>query len=72
LSHASSDAAARLSARLDGLRRPPGERHHGSVEDPEATQLMLEALFDIRTAVHAIHDAIFGEDDGEEAEEEDA
>jgi hypothetical protein len=42
------------------------------VEDPEATQLMLEALFDIRTAVHAIHDAIFGEDDGEEAEEEDA
>jgi hypothetical protein len=39
------------------------------VEDPEATQLMLEALFDIRAAVFDIHDALFGGDDGEEEEE---
>jgi hypothetical protein len=42
----------------------------GSIEDEEATRLMLEALFDIRTKVSEIHTEIFGEDDGEEEEEE--
>jgi hypothetical protein len=40
------------------------------VEDTEATQLMLEALFDIRTAVFEIHGAVFGDDNGEEEEED--
>jgi len=47
-------------------------RHHGGVSDTEATQLMLEALFDIRVAVYDIHDVIFGGDDDGEAAEEDA
>ena len=43
------------------------------MENGEATQLMLEALFDIRTAVYEIHNAIFGpdEEDGSEEEEMD-
>lgn len=46
-------------------------RHHEAVDDPEATQLMLEALFDIKWDVRDIHGAIFGGgDDGEEAEED--
>jgi hypothetical protein len=53
-------------SRLAMLERRP---HNGKVEDAEATQLMLESLFDIRAAVFDIHDALFGEDDGEEAEE---
>lgn len=41
--------------------------------DPEATHLMLQALFDIRGAVNDIHDYIFGGDDDEPEEtEEDA
>jgi hypothetical protein len=42
------------------------------VENEDDTQLMLEALFDIRGAVFEIHDAIFGGGDNGEAEEEDA
>jgi hypothetical protein len=41
-------------------------------DDEEATQLMLEALFDIKAAVFDIHRALFGEDDEEEETEEDA
>lgn len=43
------------------------------MEDEEATQLMLEALFDIKAAVYEIHRALFGgEDDEEEETEEDS
>jgi hypothetical protein len=45
-----------------------GYPHHAPVDDPEATQLILETLFDIKIEVHDIHVAIFGEDDGEETE----
>ena len=38
--------------------------------DDEATQLMLEALFDIKVAVFEIHRALFGRDDDEEEETE--
>ena len=44
--------------------------HNGWMEDEEATKLILESLFDIRVAVFDIHDALFGEDHGEEAEED--
>jgi hypothetical protein len=45
--------------------------HNEYVEDAEATQLTLEALFDIRAAVFDIHDVVVGdEDDGEEEEED--
>jgi hypothetical protein len=40
------------------------------VEDTEATQLMLETLFDVRAAVYEIHGAILGSDDDEEEEED--
>jgi hypothetical protein len=40
------------------------------VTDPEATQLMLEALFEIRGDVRDIHAAIFGGGDDEEEEAE--
>ncbi len=48
--------------------------HHGIVEDDngEATQLMLEALFDIKAAVNDIHRALLGGDDEEEEAEEDS
>jgi hypothetical protein len=48
-------------------------RHHSSVEDAEATQLLLEAVFDIRAAVYEIHDVLIEspEDDDEASEEED-
>jgi hypothetical protein len=39
------------------------------VDDPEATTLILETLFDIRGAVYEIHDLFF---DDEEEEEEDS
>jgi hypothetical protein len=40
------------------------------VEDEEATQLMLEALFELRWRVRNIHYAVVDEDgDGEEEEE---
>ena len=57
------------SGRLAG---PPSLRHHGCVDDPEATQLILETLFDVRGAVYEIHGAILGEDDDEEEAQEDA
>jgi hypothetical protein len=40
------------------------------VQDEEATRLMLESLFDIRSRVRDIHYELFGDDDGEEEEEE--
>ncbi len=40
--------------------------------DGEATQLMLETLFEIKIVVHEIRDGLFGEDDDEEETEEDA
>jgi len=42
------------------------------VDDSEATQLMLEALFDIRAAVYEIYDAVTEpeDDDGQEEEED--
>ena len=47
--------------------------HHGIVkEDEEATQLMLEALFDIKSAVNDIHRVLLGGDDEEEETEEDS
>jgi hypothetical protein len=46
------------------------------VEDTEATQLMLEALFVVRAKVSEIHAVVVGvddeEEDGEEEEEEDS
>jgi hypothetical protein len=43
------------------------------VEDTDATQLMLEAVFDIRVAVFEIHAVVVGsEEDDEEEEEEDS
>jgi hypothetical protein len=33
-------------------------RNHERVEDGEATQLVVEALFAVRTAVYEIHEAI--------------
>ncbi len=44
--------------------------HNGKVEDEEATALMLEALFEIRGRVRAIHYAVVEDDDGEEEEAE--
>jgi hypothetical protein len=41
------------------------------VEDSEATQLMLEALFDIRADVSEIHAVVVGGDEDEEEAEED-
>ena len=43
------------------------------LDDPEATQLMLEALFDIKAAVCDIHDVVIErpEDDDEAPEEDD-
>ena len=46
--------------------------HDGEVEDAEATQLMLEALFDVRAAVFEIREYLIGDDDAEEEEEEDS
>jgi hypothetical protein len=40
------------------------------VEDPEATQLMLEALFHIRGAVDEMDAVLIGEDDDDEEETE--
>jgi len=41
-------------------------------EDTEATQLMLETLFDIKVAVLDIRAVFFGDDSEEEEEEENA
>jgi len=40
------------------------------MDDTDATQVMLETLFDIKVAVYDIHDAILGKDDDEEEAEE--
>jgi hypothetical protein len=57
-------------SRLAGGRERP---HNGEVGDTEATQLMLETLFELRWRVRDIHHELFGEDDnGEEEEEENA
>ncbi len=45
---------------------------HGDVEDTEATQLILETLFDLRVAVYEIDDTVVGEDEDDEEEEEEA
>jgi hypothetical protein len=50
-------------------------RHDRGVEDTEATQSMLEALFDVKVKVSEIHAVVVGideDEDGEEEEEEDA
>jgi hypothetical protein len=52
------------------LRHTRCRCHHDRVEDTEATQLMLETLFDIRAAVYEIHDVVVAEDEGDEEEEE--
>jgi hypothetical protein len=36
------------------------------VDDPEATLIILEALFDIRRAVYDIHDLLFDDEEEEE------
>ena len=41
-------------------------------DDTEATQRMLEALFDVRAAVFEIKDFLLGDENGEEEEEEDS
>ena len=43
-------------------------------EDTDATQVMLEALFDVRVAVYEIREFLIGDDNEseEEAEEEDS
>ena len=46
--------------------------HYETVGDTEATQLMLEALFDLKAAVYEIHAVVVGEDENDEEEEEDA
>jgi hypothetical protein len=41
------------------------------VDDSEATQLMLETLFDIKVRVREIHEVVVdSEDDGKEEEED--
>jgi len=62
-----------LFGRLAGTRC---RWHHGEVNnesDQEATQLILEALFDIKVRVSDIHNVLFLDDGDEEEEtEEDA
>ena len=45
--------------------------HHEAVDDPEATQLILQTLFDIKADVRDIHDVIFGGGDYEDQPEDD-
>jgi hypothetical protein len=40
------------------------------VADDDETQLILEALFDIKAAVYEIHDAVIWRDEDDDAEEE--
>lgn len=57
------------------LLRPRSAGTIGGVgdTDEEATQLMLEAIFDIRRKVTDIHEDIFGpKEDDDEQEEEDS
>ena len=60
------------STRLDALRPASdlGTMEAQAVSDPEATHLILQALFDIKADVHDIHGAIFGGGDDEETEDE--
>jgi hypothetical protein len=56
------------------LRAGHDVRHDRIVEDTAATQLLLEAVFDIKAAVYEIYDVVVWNDedeDGEEEEEED-
>jgi hypothetical protein len=53
------------------LRRVRATGTMEAVDDPEATQVMLETLIDIRSEVHDLHVAILGEGDDEEETEED-
>jgi hypothetical protein len=46
--------------------------HHERMSDNEATQLILEALFDMRWGLHEVHAVVVGGDDDGEEEEEDA
>ncbi|HEY7178574.1 MAG TPA: hypothetical protein VH305_05315 [Gaiella sp.] len=41
------------------------------MDDPEAAQLMLEALFDIKAAVYEIHDVLIEPPEDPDEEEED-
>jgi hypothetical protein len=56
------------------LRPRPQAGTISRVEDIEATQLVLEALFDIKAAVYDIRDVLIEppEDDDEASEEDDA
>lgn len=42
------------------------------MDDTEATQLILETLFDLEAAIHEIHVVVVGEDESDEEVEEDA
>ena len=42
------------------------------MEDNEATQLILESLFDMRILITEIHDAVVEPEDNDEETEEDA
>jgi hypothetical protein len=42
------------------------------VEDPEATQLVLETLFDMRAVLYEMRDALIEPEDGTEETQEDA
>jgi hypothetical protein len=55
-------------AHSDALRTHALRGHHDDVEDTEATQLILETLFDIRAAVNEIHDVVVEDEDDEEEE----
>jgi hypothetical protein len=54
------------------LAQPPTHLHHKVVDDPEATQLILQTLFDIKADVRDIHDVIFGGGDYEDQPEDDS
>lgn len=57
--------------RRGDLAESLSRRHIRDVDkDTEATQLMLEALFEIKVAVYEIRDYLIGDEDGPEAEEE--
>ena len=56
----------------DVLRPGPRMGTIGSVEDSEATQLLLETLFDMRIVLGEIHAAVVEPEDDDEETEEDA
>jgi hypothetical protein len=64
-------AGASAMAGEDALRSHDGVGTIDSVSDDEATQLILETLFDIRVRVKEIHEVVVeSEDDDEETEED--